>query len=123
MDMQAGFHLMCMAMGHEKFTAFWRKFGQYEYMVMPFGLTNTPATFQREINRILRPLLGMELVIESKVAIDDNGGMVVVAYIDDVLIATKGSLEKHHKPVSIVFQLPMDHHMCGKNDKCIFDAK
>jgi len=58
-------------------------------MVMPFVLTNAPATFQREINCILRPLLGRELVIDTKVAIDDDGGMVVVAYIDDILIATK----------------------------------
>jgi hypothetical protein len=37
----------------------------------------------------------MELVIDTKVAIDDDGGMVVVAYIDDILTATKGSMEKH----------------------------
>jgi hypothetical protein len=55
-DMKAGFHLMRMAMGHGKFTAFRTKFGLYEYMVMPFGLTNAPASFQREMNHILRPL-------------------------------------------------------------------
>jgi len=103
-DMKAGFHLMRMAMGHEKFTAFRTKFGLYEYMVMPFGLTNAPTTFQREINQILRPLLEMELVIDKKLALDDNGGMIVVAYIDDILIATKRSLEKHHRQVSKVFQ-------------------
>jgi hypothetical protein len=102
-DMKAGFHLMRMAMGHEKFTAFRTKFGLYEYMVMPFGLTNAPATVQREMNRILRPLLGMELVLDSKVTIDEDGGMVVVVYIDDILIATKGSLEKHHRQISKVF--------------------
>jgi hypothetical protein len=123
-DMKAGFHLMRMAMGHEKFMAFRTKFGLYEYMVMPFGLTNAPATFQREMNRILRPLLGMELVLDSKVAIDDDGGMVVVVvYIDDILIATKGSLEKHQHQVSKVFQLLMNNHMCVEIDKCIFDAK
>jgi hypothetical protein len=65
----------------------------------------------------------MELVIDMKVAIDDDGGMVVVAYIDDILIATKGSLKKHHRQVSKVFQLLMDNHMCVEIDKCIFDAK
>jgi len=52
-NMKVGFHLMRMAMGHEKFTAFRTKFGLYEYMVMPFGLTNAPATFQREMNCII----------------------------------------------------------------------
>jgi len=121
-DMKAGFHLMRMAMGHEKFTAFGTKFGLYEYMVMPFGLTHAPASFQREINRILRPLLGMELVMDTKLAIDEDGGMVVVAYIDDIPIATKGSFEKHHHQVCKVFQLLMDNHMCVQIDKCIFDA-
>jgi hypothetical protein len=123
LDMKAGFRLMRMAMGHEKFTAFRTSFGLYEYMVMPFGLTNAPATFQREMNRILRPLLGMELVLDSKFAINEDGGMVVVVYIDDILIATKGSLEKHHRQVSKVFQLLMDNHMCLEIEKCVFDAK
>jgi len=65
----------------------------------------------------------MELVIDTEVALDKDGGMVVVAYIDDSLIATKGSLEKHHKPVSKVFQSLLDTHMCIGIDKCIFDAK
>jgi len=119
-DLKSGFHLIRMALGHEKFTAFRTKFGLYEYLVMPFGLCNAPATFQREINRILRPLLGLELVIKTDVHIDKDEGMVVVAYIDNILIATKGSLDKHHKQVSKVFQLLMDNDMCIDIDKCVF---
>jgi predicted nucleotidyltransferase len=52
-DMKSGFHLIRMALGHEKFTAFRIRFALFEYLVMPFGLTNAPATFQREINGIL----------------------------------------------------------------------
>jgi len=90
---------------------------------MPFGLTNTPAMFQREINCILRPLLGMELVIDTKLTINDDGEIVVVAYINNILIATKGSLEKHHRQVFKGFQLLMDNHMCVEIDKYIFNAK
>jgi len=121
-DLKSGFYLVRMALGHEKYTAFRTKFGLYEYLVMPFGLCNAPATFQREINRILRPLLGLELVIKTEIHVDDDEGMVVVAYIDDILIATKGSIEKHHKQVSKVFQLLMDNHLCIELDKCVFDA-
>jgi len=121
-DLKSGFYLIRMALGHEKFMAFHTKFGLYEYLVMPFGLSNAPATFQREINRIFRPLLELELFIKTDVHIDEDDGMVVVAYIDDISIATKGSLEKHHRQVSKVFQLLMDNHMCIEIDKCIFDA-
>jgi hypothetical protein len=47
---------------------------------MPFGLTNTLATFQRWMNGILQPFLGR----------DDD---VTVCYIDNVMIATKGTKE------------------------------
>jgi hypothetical protein len=48
--------------------------------------------------------------------------MVGVAYIDDILIATKASLQKHRKQVSKIFQLLMDNHMCIEIDKCVFDV-
>jgi hypothetical protein len=111
-----------MTLGHEKYTAFCTKFGLYEYSVLPFALCNAPVTFQREINGILRPLLGLELVIKSDICVDEDEGMVVVAYIDIILIATKGSLEIHHRQVWKVFELLMDNHMCIEIDKCVFTA-
>ena len=41
-----------------KITTFATKFGNYQFKVMPFGLTGAPATFQKEMNRILFPLIG-----------------------------------------------------------------
>jgi hypothetical protein len=111
-----------MALEHGEFTSFTTKFGLYEYMEMPFELCNVPAPFEREINRILQPLLGITLVIDMKILVDKDGGMVVVAYIDDILIATKWSLEKHHRQVSKVFQLHMYQTMYIKINKRVFDA-
>jgi hypothetical protein len=66
--------------------------------------------------------LGLELLIKTDDHIDEDEGMVVVASIDDILIATIGSIEQHHKQVSKVFQLLMDNHMCIEIDKCILDS-
>lgn len=65
----------------------------------------------------------MEVVIDTKLAIDDDEGIVVVPYIHDILIATKGSLKKHHRQVSKIFKLRMGNHKCVEIDKCIFVAK
>jgi len=69
-NLKAGFHLIRMLLSHKKHMAFRTKFGLFKYTVMPFGLTNAPTTFQREINRSIRPVLGIELVINTKIHID-----------------------------------------------------
>jgi hypothetical protein len=101
-NFKSKFYLIRMGLEYEKLTVFRIKFGLYKYMVWPFGFCNAPTTFQREINRILRPLLGREWVIKSDVPINMPNGIVVVASIHDTLIPTKGTLEKHHKQVSKV---------------------
>ena len=54
-------------------TCFTTKFGNFVYKVMLFGLTGAPATFQREMNRIIFDLLGS----------------CVFVFIDDILIFSK----------------------------------
>jgi hypothetical protein len=49
--------------------------------------------------------------------------MVVVVFIDNIVITSKGSLEKHCPQVSKVCQFLMDKTMCLEIDKCIFDGK
>lgn len=65
-------------------------------MVLPFALTNVPASLQSKIQFILQPLLGIELLINLMETLDEDNGMVVVAYINDILIATKASIQYHH---------------------------
>lgn len=61
------------------------------------------------------------MVINSRIHIDEDEGMVLVAYVDNILIATIGSLEKHRRQVSKVFQLLMDNNMCVEIEKCQFN--
>ena len=53
---------------------------------MPFGLTNAPATFQAVINKALHEYLGI----------------FVAAYLDDILVYSKGTLEEHIEHVKKV---------------------
>ena len=46
---------------------------------MPFGLTNAPATFQAVINKALHEYLGI----------------FAIAYLDDILVYSKGSLKEY----------------------------
>lgn len=67
-------------------TAFSTKYGHYEYTRMPFGLKNAPATFQRWMNNILRPLLNKNCLV----------------YMDDIIVFST-SLEKHLQSLHAVF--------------------
>ena len=66
-----------MKEGEEYKTAFRTRNGLYEFLVMLIGLTNALATYQRMINDVLSDLIDI----------------TVIAYIDDILIFTKGSRE------------------------------
>jgi len=121
-DMKAGFHSIPMAVGCKKFTPFRTRVALSEYMLMQFWLTNAPATFQREINQIRWTSFRIEIVLDTKVEMDDNDGMVQVAYIDDRLIPTMIWLQKHHRQVSKAVQLLMNNNMCVEIGKCILDS-
>ena len=71
---------------------------------MFFGLCNSPATFQTMMNKIFADM-------------ED----IVVIYIDDMMIFTKGSLAKHQAKVKEVLQRLRDNDLFTCPEKCSFD--
>jgi hypothetical protein len=103
LDVQDAYHNLRIAMGDEWKTAFWTKYGLYEYRVMPFGLTNAPTSFQRWMNEVLSDYLDM----------------FCIAYLDDILIYSD-SLEEHWRHVCQVLQQLKEVGLTLKPSKCEF---
>src|SRR6266567_2467705 len=77
-------------------------------MVMNFGLRNAPATFQRMMNKLLRP-------IKARYREDVQG------YMDDILITTKNDLAYHREVVKMVLLTMKENSLFLKPEKCEFE--
>ena len=73
---------------------------------MPFGICNASATFQRAIVRALRKIVNRE-------------GSMVMAYIDDIVIATE-TVEDHMVRLREVFQCLPEAGFKMRVAKCDF---
>ena len=103
-DLKNAFNLVRVRTSDEWKTVFRTNLGLFEYLVMPFGLTNAPATFQAFIQDTLRDLLDV----------------VCVAYMDDILIFSKGQ-EQHDHDVSAVLERLRAARLYANAKKCEFD--
>ncbi|CAI7849702.1 unnamed protein product [Closterium sp. NIES-53] len=106
LDLRSGYWQIRMADNSIHKTAFRTRYGSYEYLVMPFGLTNAPATFQAEMNHILRPLL------------DE----CVVVYLDDILIYSR-DMKLHIEHLRRVFEILRREKFYVKLSKSEFALK
>jgi hypothetical protein len=59
LDLHSAFKLIRIKAGDQWKTAFWTRYGLFEFLVMPFGLTNAPASCQQFINDTLREYLDL----------------------------------------------------------------
>jgi hypothetical protein len=64
-----GYHQVKIALEDQLKIAFTTPWGTFYYTVVPFGLCNAPGTFQRLMNKVFEPFLGLFL----QVFIDDFG--------------------------------------------------
>ena len=87
-------------------TAFACELGLFEWRRMPFGLCNASATFQRSITRALQK-------------IQQRHGSLVMAYIDDIVIATE-TIEDHLERIREVFKCLREAGFKMRAEKCDF---
>ena len=87
-------------------TAFACELGLFEWRRMPFGLCNASATFQRAIARALRKIVNRK-------------GSMVMAYIDDIVIATE-TVEDHMARLREIFECLRNAGFKMRVAKCDF---
>src|ERR1700760_4562195 len=104
-DVRWGYNNIRIKNGDQWKAAFKTNKGLYEPMVMFFGLTNSPATFQTMMDQVFR----------EEIATRD-----VFIYMDDILIATEGTLVQHEQMVERILKKLMEHDLYLKPEKCSF---
>jgi len=82
---------------------------------------NALSTCQGEHNSSLGAVLGMDLVINTGIHLNHDEGMVDVAYIDTMIIGTKGSFEKHWGQVGNILDVLLVKRIVEQHNMRDFD--
>ncbi|KAE9357759.1 hypothetical protein PF008_g3016 [Phytophthora fragariae] len=107
LDLRVGYWQVLVAPEDRDKTAFTTKKGLYRFVRMPFGLTNAPSTFQRMMNGVLRGLTWTTCLV----------------YLDDIVIFTRGGIERHVVEVANVLERLSAAGLTLKLKKCTFATK
>ena len=102
-DLYNGFWQIEIAEEDKHKTAFTSPLGHFEWNRLPFGLNHSPATFQRALNDVLRPVLNKFAMV----------------YLDDIIIYSK-TFDEHLQHLNIVFELLRNAGFKIRLDKCKF---
>lgn len=108
LDILVGFNNIRVKEGDEWKLAYSTNRGLREPLVMPMGVKGAPGTFQKMMNFILVDLINRR---------------VVIAYLDNIWIFTKGGIEVHRRTVKEVLQILKDNDLYCKPEKCKFEQK
>ncbi|OWZ10181.1 LOW QUALITY PROTEIN: hypothetical protein PHMEG_00017007 [Phytophthora megakarya] len=100
----AGYWQILVAPEDKYKTAFTTKKGLYRFVRMPFGLTNAHSIFQRLMNNVLRGLTWVSCLV----------------YLDDIVIFTRGGIERHIVEVAGVLERLEAAGLTLKLKKCAF---
>ena len=103
LDFDCGYFQLRMNENSRKYTAFSCEFGFFEWAAMPMGLKNAGASFQREMDELLK----------------EYSGKFCDVYLDDIIIYSK-SVEEHQNHLRIVFEKIRNASLKIKLKKCKF---
>ena len=105
LDAFSGYNQIMMHLRDECKTTFMIELSCYCYKVMPFGLKNTGATYQRLMDRVLAPMLGLN----------------VQAYVDDMVV-TSQQKEQHVADLEELFTTIVKYRPKLNPGKCVVEA-
>ena len=106
LDLAAGYWGIPMHSKDIEKTAFVAPKGKYEFVVMPYGLVNAQATFQRNMDNLVKQM-------------HDEGYKGIDAYVDNIILFSK-SFDEHIKTLDRLFYHVDFYSMSLRSDKCEF---
>nr|GEV52823.1 retrotransposon protein, putative, Ty3-gypsy subclass [Tanacetum cinerariifolium] len=102
-NLRSGYHQLLVKGQDVPKTAFYTRYGHYEFLVMPFGLTNAPDVFLDLMNRVFHEYLEKFIIV----------------FIDDILVYSN-TKEEHEDHLRIVLGILRQKKLFAKFSKCEF---